>query len=385
MPPYDLLIRGGTVIDPSTGFRGPRDIAISAGRIAPTGTEGAPETITAQRTIDASGLYVLPGLIDMHTHLGFELHRQVVYAEDVCPQSGVTTAVDMGSTGAFTFPWYRQRILEVCPIRLYTFLNIASIGTIAIHTPYYVQTYGEYVDGADTERIIREHRDHIKGIKVFATSAMVGEWSLPALRAAREVADAVDVPIAVHVSVQPPLLEEILALLRPGDIITHSYTPLDQGILDGAGRIRPAVLEARERGVLFDLGHGAGSFSFAVARQALAQGFPPDTISSDIYYANTVTPVVDLLTTVTKFVNLDMPLDDALARVTCRPAQALGERDLGTLRVGAPADVALLALREGTFPLVDSRKETLEGRWKLACAMTIRAGSIIYEKGEGDE
>ena len=374
MSQYDLLIRGGTVIDPASGFRGVRDVAISGGRIV------AAEGGEARRTIDAAGLYVVPGLIDLHTHLGFELHRKVVYAEDVCPPAGVTTAVDMGSTGAFTFPWYKQRILASCPVRLYEFINIASIGTIAIHTPYYVDTYGEYVDVADTRRMIEEHRDAIKGIKVFATSAMVGEWALHALRAAREVADAVQVPIAVHVSVQPPLLEEVLELLRPGDIITHTFTPLDQGILDAQGCLRPAVRAARERGVLFDLGHGAGSFTFEVARKALAQGFAPDTISSDIYYANTVAPVVDLLTTASKFLNLDMSLEDTLARVTSRPAQALGERDLGTLRPGAMADIALLALREGSFAYVDSRKQTLQGRYKLECQMTIQGGRIAYEE-----
>jgi len=382
MPRVDLLIQGGTVIDPATGFRGVRDVAVSGGEIValPAGA-GAGD---AARVVCAEGLYVVPGLIDLHTHLGFELHRKVVYAEDVCPQSGVTTAVDMGSAGAFTFPWYRERILEKCLIRQREFINIASIGTIAIHTPYYVETYGEYVDADDTARIIEAHRDHISGIKVFCASSMVGEWPLPALRAARGVADRTGVPIAVHVSVRPPDIEEILALLRPGDIITHTYTPLDQGILDPQGRIRPAVREARERGVLFDLGHGAGSFTFDVARKALDQGFPPDTISSDIYYANTVTPVVDLLTTANKMLNLGMSLEDTLDRVTRRAALALREPALGSLEPESPADIAVLALREGEFPLVDARKVTLQGRWKLECMLTVYGGTIIYEKGAQD-
>ena len=382
MPQYDLLVKGGEVIDPHSGFRGRRDLAVLGERIAAL----EPEIPSSQavRVIDASGNLVVPGLIDLHTHLGFEVHRQVVYAEDHCPPSGVTTAVDMGSTGAFTFPWYKDRVLEPCGVRLLEFINIASIGTIAIHTPYYVAHYGEYIDTQDTLRMIEENRDMIRGIKVFGSGAMVGEWPLPALRAARQVADQVDLPIAVHISDQPPTLEEILELLRSGDIITHSFTPHDQTILDGGGTVRPAVWEARQRGVLFDLGHGSGSFAFDVARKALAQSFLPDAISTDLYYANAESPVKDLLTTVGKLLNLGMDLQDCLARVTCNPARAIREPQLGRLQVGGPADLALLTLCEiqpsaGHIRYVDSVNEALEGRLGLECALTLFGGQIVYE------
>jgi len=377
MTQYDLLFKGGEVIRPADGFRGPLDVAIADGRIAALAPEIPSQQ--AKEVVDVRGKLVVPGLIDLHTHLGFELHRRVTWAEDVCPRSGVTTAVDMGSTGAFTFPWYKEHALSHSPMRLWEFINISSIGVIAIHTPYYVDHYGEYIDVDDTIRTIEENRDYIRGIKVFASSAMVGEWSLKALEAAREVGQATGLPVAVHISVEPPTLEEVLDRLGPGDIITHSYTPWNQGILDAEGHLRPAVREARERGIFFDLGHGAGSFAFDTARKALDQGFAPDSISTDIYYANVETPVKDLLTTVSKFLNLGMPLEEALAKVTVNPARALHAEELGTLQPGGPADLAVLRLEEGEYNFVDSRKETLTGRWELFCELTVYQGRIIYQ------
>ena len=189
-----------------------------------------------------------------------------------------------------------------------------------------------------------------------------------------------DVPLAVHVSVAPPPLEEVLGYLTAGDMITHSYTVYDQGILDERGRLRPAVLEARRRGVLFDLGHGAGSFNLDVARRALAQDFPPDTISTDLYYANMDTPVKDLPTTMSKFLNLGMPLEEVIARSTLNAARAIREPALGTIEVGKPADLAILRLREGQFSFIDSQKNVFQGPWSLECAATIVGGRVIYRQ-----
>ena len=388
---YDLVIKGGEVLDPSQGLRGKHDLAVTDGRIVAVEPEIPLSRVSSDdrcEVIDATGQLVVPGLIDLHTHLGFEVHRRVVRAEDVCPASGVTAAVDMGSTGAFTFPWYRNRVLERCPVRLYEFINISSIGTIAIHNPYYVDYYcdGVYLDVDDTARTIDENHDFIRGIKVFGTSRMAGEWVMPAMRAARQVADRVDVPIAVHVSAEPPPLEDILDLLKPGDIITHSYTSLDQGILDANGKLRDSVIEARERGIFFDLGHGAGSFSFDVARKALDQGFPPDAVSTDIYYANTAGPVKDMSTTMAKFLALGYSLEELLPLVTTNPAQVLardgahGNEMLGTLDIGAPADIALIRVKEGEFPLVDSRKNVVQGQWMPECSVAICGGQVIYRR-----
>ena len=379
MSRYDLLIKGGEALIPATSFHGKLDVAICKDQIAAM-QENIPVG-DAAKVLDAKGKLVVPGLIDLHTHLGFELHAQVVDPNVYCPPSGVTTAVDMGSTGAFSFPWYRERVLSRTNMRLYEFINIASIGTTAIHTPYYVDNYGRYIDVPDTIRMIEENRQHIRGIKVFATSKMTGDWALDAVRAARRVGDAVGLPVAVHVSQQPPTLQSVLALLRKGDIITHTYTPHDQGILDERGKVRPEVREARNRGVIFDLGHGAGSFAFEVARKALAQDFPPDTISTDIYYVNVEAPVKDLPTTLSKLLNLGLSLEEGIARVTCNPARALGDDQLGTLEPGLPADVTVLSLHEGLFTFVDSKQETLEGKWRLECEATIFGGKIIYQRG----
>ena len=378
MSTCDLLIAGGTIIDPATGYNGRGDVAIVGERIAAVGADLS--AWQAVRRVDATGKLVTPGLIDMHTHLGFELHTHVVDPDDICPQTAVTTAVDQGSVGAFTFPWYRERVLSRSICRLYSFINIASIGTIAIHKPYYVDWYGAYIDKADTLRMIEEHRDQIRGIKAFATSAMTGEWALGAVQAACEVGRAAGVPVAVHVSAAPPSLEAVLAELGAGDIVTHSYTPHSQCILDEQGQVRLAVRAARERGVLFDLGHGAGSLSFRVARAALAQGFPPDTISTDLYYSNIHNKVFDLPTTMTKFLALGMPLGEVVARTTVNAAAALRDERLGSLAPGKLADVSVLSLGEGAYELVDSPGEVVPTQHKLFAEATIVAGKVVWER-----
>jgi dihydroorotase len=379
MPKYDLLLAGGHVFDSASGSFTDADIAISGNAIQSIAARIA--VSSARQVIGVRGKLVSPGLIDLHTHLGFELHTKVIQPNDVCPPAGVTTAVDMGSTGSFTFPWYRDQVISTAKMRLFEFINIASLGTISIHTPYYVTNYGRYVDEADTIRTIKENREFIRGIKVFMAGTMVGEWALSSLRSARRVSEATGVPVAVHISDTPPALPEILALLEKDDIVTHCFTSHDQGILDPFGKLRPEVLAARERGVRFDLGHGAGSFAYSVARKALAQGFVPDTFSTDIYYANIDGPVYDLPTTLSKLLNLGVPLEMVLQAATCNPAQILRRPELGVLKVGGPADVAVLDLQEGEFTFMDVLKESLTGKWNLRCDLTLCQGNIIYQRG----
>lgn len=380
MPAYDLLIQHGDVFLPYTRTRAKLDVAIQGDCVAAL-AERIPAT-ESRRVLDARGKLVTPGLIDLHTHLGFELHTQVLDPDPVCSRSGVTTAVDMGSTGAFTFSWYRSRVLERAIPRMLVFLNIASLGTIAIHNPYYVENYGRYIDIDDTVRTVEANRDYVCGIKVFCSGVMVGQWALDAVRAAVQVGERVRLPVAMHVSDPPPDLAPLLECLRPGDIMTHTLTPHRQGILDSSGKLKACVLAARARGVLFDTGHGAGSFAFEVARGAFGQGFWPDTISTDLYYANLNGPVYDLPTTMSKFLNLGMPLEEVIARATCGPARALRQAGLGTLDVGAPADVAILQLVEGSHTFMDVLGQKLEGRWRLVCDATVRAGKVVYERSQ---
>ncbi|MCE5259456.1 MAG: amidohydrolase/deacetylase family metallohydrolase [Chloroflexi bacterium] len=378
MPKYDVILRGGRVLDSVNAAFYEADVAVKDGFICEIAA-GLPAD--ASQVFDACGKLVTPGLIDMHTHLGFELHTKTIQADDYCPAAGVTSAVDMGSAGAYIFPWYREQAIKKAAVRLFSFINIASLGTIAIHTPYYVKNYGKYIDEADTIRTIAENREYIRGIKVFMAGTMTGKWALPALRAARRVADATGVPIAVHISDSPPALPPILELLQKGDIVTHCFTAHGQKIVDASGKLLPEVLAARQRGVRFDIGHGAGSFAFSSARAALAQGFLPDSISTDLYYANVDGPVYDLPTTLNKLLNLGMPLERVLQTATLAPAQNIRRPDLGVLAVGNPADIAVLELQEGTFAFTDVAKETLTGKQKLCCDLTLCQGNIIYQRG----
>jgi dihydroorotase len=379
MAKYDLLLAGGRVFDSVSATFTDSDIAITGNVIQSIAARIAPSS--AKQVIGVRGKLVTPGLIDLHTHLGFELHTKVIQPNDVCPPAGVTTAIDMGSTGSFTFPWYREQVINTAKVRLFEFINIASLGTISIHTPYYVINYGRYIDEADTIRTIKENPEFIRGIKVFMAGTMVGEWALPSLQAARRVSDATGVPVAVHISDSPPALHEILALLAPGDIVTHCFTSHDQSILDPQGRLWPEVLAARDRGVLFDLGHGAGSFAYSVARLALAQGFIQDTLSTDIYYANIDGPVYDLPTTLSKLLNLGVPLERVLQAATYNPAQIIRKPELGVLKVGGPADIAVLELLTGEFTLTDVLKETLVCKKLLKCDLTLCQGNLIYQRG----
>ncbi len=378
MPKYDIILRGGRVLDSINAAFYEADVAVKDGFICEIAA-GLPAD--AAQVFDARGKMVVPGLIDMHTHLGFELHTKTIQADDYCPAAGVTSAVDMGSAGAYIFPWYREQAIKKAAVRLFSFINIASLGTIAIHTPYYVKNYGKYIDEADTMRTITENRAVIRGIKVFMAGTMTGKWALPALHAARRVADATGVPIAVHVSDPPPALPPILELLQKGDIVTHCFTAHDQKIVDASGKLLPEVLAARQRGVRFDIGHGAGSFAYSTARAALAQGFLPDSISTDLYYANVDGPVYDLPTTLNKLLNLGMPLERVLQAATLAPAQNIRRPDLGVLALGNPADIAVLELQEGAFTFTDVAKETLMGKQKLRCDLTLCQGNIIYQRG----
>jgi dihydroorotase len=227
-----------------------------------------------------------------------------------------------------------------------------------------------------------KNRDIILGIKVYVGSNMNGRYSLDFLKVGRELCDQFQIPMMVHISMAPPETTEVMALLKKGDVVTHCFNAHSLGIMDKEGRLKPGVKEARERGVLFDVGHGAGSFNFEIARKALAAGFPPDVISTDLYNVNLNGPVYDMPTTLTKFLALGMSLEEVLARGTLAPAKAIGRvPGMGTLEVGAPGDIALLALEEGEFRLVDSQRNTVTTNKKLASRLTICRGKRLSAIG----
>jgi dihydroorotase len=369
----DLLIRGGRVIDPAEGRDAISDVAIAGGRIVavrpdvPTG--GATEVI------DARGRVVTPGLIDLHVHVFAGVSHYGIPPDPWCVARGVTTAVDAGSAGADTFAGFRRYVIEVSATRLLAYLNISATGMIDPHVGEL-----EEIRFADVERAVatcEANRDLILGVKVRLTRGLVGNNGLRPLHLAREAADAVGMPIMVHPQDAHGSLAEILSVMREGDILTHCFHGARGGILDAEGRVLPEARAAVERGVLFDVGHGQGSFSWQVAERAMAQGLDPATISSDLHQYNIYGPVHDLATTVSKFLHLGMPLAEALRKTTEAPARTLRQEEvLGTLRPGAVADVALFELQEGEFPLTDSQGETRLARQRLFPVATVRAGRV---------
>lgn len=371
---YDLLVKGGEVIDPSQGLRGRRDVAIAEGKIAAL-AEKIP-TGEAREVIDASGKLVTPGLIDLHAHLGWPVHERSVPIDPTCAQAGVTTAVDAGSSGAFTFAWYR-RVVEGGEARVIPFLNICAIGAIAVHTPFYIEEAVQYADVEEAVRTVEENRDLIGGIKAFTGANMVRE-GLENLKRAREAADRANLPLMVHISQAPPPIWEVVPHLRKGDILTHCFTFHTQRILAPSGRLWPEVEEARRRGVILDIGHGAGSFNFWIAEAMLAQGLKPDCISTDLHSGSYPHPVYDLPTTLSKFLALGMNLPEVVEAATSRPAQALRRcGELGTLAVGAEGDVALWKLEEGEFEFYDAQGNRRVGKKRLANTLTIKGGKVM--------
>ena len=351
---YDLLIKGGTLVDPSQGTHADRDVAFAQGVVAAVGEAIPPWQ--ASEVLDATGHLVTPGLVDLHVHIFEGVSHYGIAPDRYCLAKGVTTAVDAGSAGADTFLGFRKYIVEVSDTRIFATLNISSQGMISSDVGELDEI--RWANVGKALQTIEANRDLILGVKVRLSRGQVcSERSgLEPLHRAREAADAAGLPIMVHPQgAWCESLDDILAVMGSGDIVTHCFHGKSHGILDNEGRIRSAVHQARERGVLFDVGHGSGSFDWSVCEAALAQGFPPTTISSDLHVYNVNGPVYDLATTVTKFMELGMPLDEVVSRVTAVPAGVIGMSErIGTLRPGAHGDAVVFAQEEGDFALADS-------------------------------
>ncbi|MGD9903339.1 MAG: amidohydrolase/deacetylase family metallohydrolase [Vicinamibacterales bacterium] len=371
-PPPDLLIAGGHVIDPASGLSAVRDVAITGGRITRVAA-GLP-TAGARRIIDARGRYVTPGLIDLHVHVYDAVVPISIDVDRACLARGTTTAVDGGSAGANTFAGFRKHVIARARTRVFALLNISKIG-LADGNEY---SDLRFVDPDLAVKVIEQHRDVILGVKVRLTPDIVGGQDLEVLRRAVQAAVAVQLPLMVHIGGGASPLERTLEMLRPGDVVTHALHGRSGQILDATGQVLPAVVAAQQRGVLMDIGHGSGNLSFAVAERAAADGWFPDTISSDIHSGNVNGPVVDLPTTLSKFLMLGMPLEGVIRAATAAPAAALKIPGApGTLAEGAPADVALLEMQEGSFTFTDSLRQTRPATRRLAHVMTIRAGQVV--------
>lgn len=374
---YDLLVKGGRVVDPAQGISEERDVAISGSRIARV-AKSIPEA-DARQVLDARGKIVTPGLIDIHVHVYDGVAPLGIPADPNCVAKGVTTVVDAGSAGAHTFPGLRRYVIEVVDTRVFALLNISVVGqsTYSPDNPYGELLELRYVNPKLAVRTIEKNRDVILGVKIRLTKNITDSHDLEALRLARQAADAVHLPLMVHIGDSHSPLKDILALLSKNDVVTHCFRGGDGGILDSSDRILPEVRAAAERGVRMDVGHGAGSFSFHTAERALEQDFLPGTISSDVHQYNVNGPVFDLATTLSKFLYLGLTLDEVIKRATDNPAQTFGfPLGLGTLRDGAEADVAVFDLAEGTFDFVDSEEQRRTGHQKLIPVATVKSGRI---------
>jgi dihydroorotase len=371
--PYDAVLVGGRVIDPASGLDGPATVAISDGAIAGVLAPDAP--VAAERTIPVEGLLVVPGLVDLHTHVYWGVSHYGVDADSCCLARGVTTAVDAGSAGAQTFPGFRRYVIEPARARVLAYVHVGVAGMIS-------DRVGELEDvrwasPADAAACAREHADIVVGIKVRLGYQMVGLDPEPALRLAREAADRAALPLMVHVIDMPRPIGWLLPFLEAGDIVTHCFHGNEGGILDERGRLFPEVVAARERGVVFDIGHGIGSFAWRVARAAVAEDFWPTTISSDIHTYNVDGPVFDQPTTLTKLLHLGMPLVEVVRATTAAPAAAMRAADrLGSLGVGREADVTVLELVSGEWRLTDAENVTLVAGQLLVSRLVVRRGVV---------
>jgi len=359
---YDVLIKGGRVIDPGQRLDRVTDVAIQGGRIRIV--QPAIAIGEAADVVDASGKLVTPGWIDLHVHVG---------APDLTPATllhdGVTSMVDGGSAGADNIDAL-VGVARAAPNRVRILLNIARTG---------VTGPGELKDmaAADVDaarRAIARHREWIVGVKVRLSESVCGDQDLEALRRARQAAGPL--PVMLHVGQTFSPLQKILELLEPGDIVTHPYSPPPHTVLDDNGRVLPEVRAARRRGIRFDVGNGRnGHITWPIVDAATRDGFWPDTISSDITGPGRTFRVFDLPTVVSKFLMLGMPLDQAMASVTTHAAAAVRAfKDLGTLRPGAPADVAILELKNGEFEFVDNVDAKRTARVKLATNAVVMNG-----------
>jgi dihydroorotase len=371
---FDLILKGGRIVDPSQSLDRIADIGFAAGKVAKIGTDLAGDARTDVR--DVSGHIVSPGLIDLHTHVYWGGTSLGIDAEEFCRTSGVTTCIDTGSAGPGNFAGFRRHVIDVSAVRILAYLHVSFAGIYAYSRTVMVGESEELrlMAPAEAVQVAEENRDVIIGIKVRVGRNSSGTSGTAPLDIALQAANEAGLPLMCHIDFPPPSYEDVLERLRPGDVLTHAFRPFPNAPVNPQGKVKEAVLRARERGVLFDIGHGKGSFAFKTARGMLANGFYPDTISSDVHALCINGPAFDQVTTLSKFLCLGMPLNDVIAATTSNAAMALKRPELGSLKPSSIGDATILSVQPGKFDYVDVVGEHMVGDKRIVSEGVVIAG-----------
>ena len=371
---YELILRGGRVIDPSQSVDSKLDVAFADKKVAAMGPALVAGSKTSVR--DVSGQLVVPGLIDLHTHVYDGGTSLGIDAEDFCRMSGVTTSVDTGSAGPGNWRGFRQHVIERSAVRILAYLHVSHAGIYGFDRTVMV---GESEDvrmlnPAGCAAVADANRDVIVGIKIRVGRNSSGANGIAPLDMALQVGEETGLPVMCHIDHPPPSYDDVLARLRPGDILTHAFRPFPNSPVSQQGRVRESVYAARRKGVLFDIGHGMGSFAFKTGRAMLAAGFLPDTISSDVHKLSIEGPAFDQVTTMSKFLCMGMSLKDVIAASTVNAAMAMRRPELGSLKPGSVGDATVLDIVEGKHDYVDAVGEHLEGSKRIVSKGVVIAG-----------
>ncbi|MBQ0905989.1 amidohydrolase/deacetylase family metallohydrolase [Micromonospora sp. U21] len=376
-PRYDLILDNGHVIDPKNNIDGVRDIAVRDGRIVAVAKSLNPKD--AEQVVNARGKYVTPGIIDMHAHMfvgpanDYAAGWNSVAPDGFTFRAGVTTAVDTGSAGWENFEEFKTNVIDRSKTRVLSFLNIVGKGMAGGEREQDL----ENMQAGPAAEVALQNPDHIVGIKTAHYSGP--EWD--PVRRSVQAGEIADVPVMVDFGLdsEQRTIEQLLTQeLRPGDVYTHVYSGLRRELGDD-GRLNPALHAGRERGIVYDVGHGGGSFSWDVAVQGMKEDLPPDTISTDLHITSMNSGMKDMANVMSKMVTLGMSLEDVVKASTLTPAQVIQRPDLGHLSVGAPADVAVFSLDRGRFGFVDSFGFRLDGKEKLTAELTLREGNVVWD------
>jgi len=375
---YDLLLKGGHVIDPKNKISAVRDVAIANGKVAAVAAKI--DAAEALKVVDVSGYYVTPGLIDIHVHVyagtgerGSYAGDNSVYPDGFTFRSGVTTVADAGCAGWRNFEDFKQRIIDRSKTRVLAFINIVGNG---MRGGKFEQDLAD-MEARPTADMALRYKDLIVGVK---TAHYAGpEWT--PVEHAVEAGTIANIPVMVDFGInhaERPVSELVTKKLRPGDIYTHVYSGLRNELLE-SGKVNPGLWEGRKRGVIFDVGHGGGSFLWRIAIPAMKEGFIPDSISTDLHIGSMNAGMKDMLNVMDKFLAMGMSVDDVILRSTWNPAREIKRQELGHLSTGAVADIAVLKLEKGSFGFIDMYGARLRGTQKLTCEVTLREGKVVYD------